>query len=63
MTLANGKPMKFPQDKLSAADIYFLKDNGKSDKPAGGKKGPGIVKSGMRQEPQATPVIEYCGCL
>ena len=45
VTMANGKVMKFPQDKLSAADIEFVKENGKSDKPGAAK--PGLVKAGF----------------
>ena len=45
VTLANGKVMKFQQDKLSAEDIEYVKTNGKSDKP--GAASQGIVKSGM----------------
>ena len=45
VTLANGKVTKFQQDKLSAADIEFVKENSKSDKPGAGKKS--LVKSGM----------------
>lgn len=33
VTLASGKAMKFSQDKLSAADITFLKEQGKVDAP------------------------------
>jgi hypothetical protein len=33
VTMANGKEMIFPQDKLSAADITFLKEQGKVDAP------------------------------
>ena len=46
VTMANGKLVKFPQDKLSAADIEFVKENAKTDKPAAGK-GSIIVKSGL----------------
>ena len=35
VTLANGKPLSFPQDKLSAADIAFLKETGKFPAAAG----------------------------
>ena len=45
VTQPNGKVMKFQQDKLSAADIEFLKDNGKAAAPAAGK--PGTVKPGI----------------
>ena len=34
VTLSNGKAMSFVQDKLSAADIAFLKEQGKTDAPA-----------------------------
>jgi hypothetical protein len=34
-----GKILKFQQDKLSAADITFIKENGKPATPAGGKAG------------------------
>jgi hypothetical protein len=42
VTLAGGKAMKFTQEKLSAADIAFLKEQGKveapvADKPSAGK--------------------------
>ncbi len=33
VTLASGKAMKFPQGKLSAADIAFLKEQGKVEAP------------------------------
>ncbi len=45
VTQPNGKVMKFQQDKLSAADIEFLKEKGKTDAPAAGK--PGTVKPGI----------------
>lgn len=48
VTMAGGKVVKFPQDKLSAADIEFVKENGKADKP--GAAGPGIAKSGLSDE-------------
>jgi hypothetical protein len=34
VTLPNGKVMKFNQDKLSATDIAFLKEQGKTDPPS-----------------------------
>jgi hypothetical protein len=34
VTLASGKAMKFTQDKLSAADITFLQEQGKMEAPA-----------------------------
>jgi hypothetical protein len=42
VTQPNGKLLKFTQDKLSAADIEFLKDKGK---PAVGK--PGAAKASV----------------
>ena len=48
VTMANGRVMKFPQDKLSAADIDFVKAN---SKPAGsGAAKSGIVKTGLSDE-------------
>ena len=48
VTMAGGKLVKFPQDKLSAEDIAFVKENAKAAKPAaGGKPGVRVVKSGM----------------
>jgi hypothetical protein len=38
VTLAGGKAMKFAQDKLSAADIAFLKEQGKIDAPPPAEK-------------------------
>ena len=40
VTLANGKLMKFQQDKLSAADITFLKENGQAAAPVAAKNEP-----------------------
>lgn len=37
VTQASGKVMKFTQDKLSAADIAFLKEHGKMEAPASSK--------------------------
>lgn len=45
VTLANGKVMKFAQDKLSAADITFLKEQGKVDAAPADKKGTVPAKS------------------
>ncbi len=47
MTLSNGKKMTFQQDKLSAADIAFLKENGSVTPPSsssGSKSSSGGVK-------------------
>jgi hypothetical protein len=43
VTLAGGKAMKFSQDKLSAADIAFLKEQGKVEAPAAGKSSAGKI--------------------
>ena len=44
---AGGKFMKFQQDKLSAADIAFLKENGKPPATASAAGKSGIVKGGI----------------
>ncbi len=43
VTLASGKPMKFTQDKLSEADIAFLKEQGKVEAPVAGKPAAGSI--------------------
>lgn len=47
VTLAGGKPMKFTQDKLSAADISFLKEKGKIDAPPADKTATSSGKSSV----------------
>ncbi len=44
VTQPGGKLMKFTQDKLSAGDIAFLKENGKTAAPAAGKLGAAKTK-------------------
>jgi Carbohydrate esterase, sialic acid-specific acetylesterase len=43
VTLAGGKAMKFSQDKLSEADIAFLKEQGKVEAPIPGKSSAGVI--------------------
>jgi hypothetical protein len=43
VTSADGKAMKFSQDKLSAADIAFLKEQGKVEAPSAGKPSAGKI--------------------
>ena len=45
--MANGRVLKFPQDMLSAADIEFIKANGRPLKPGAAKSG--IVKTGLAE--------------
>jgi hypothetical protein len=50
VTLSNGKSMSFKQDKLSEADIAFLKDQGKvmaESKPAASSSSSGIPKKAL----------------
>ncbi len=42
-----GKLLSFTQDKLSAADIAYVKENGSKGKPGASKSGPALVASGM----------------
>lgn len=43
VTLAGGKTMKFTQEKLSAADIAFLKEQGKMEAPVAGQPSAGKI--------------------
>jgi hypothetical protein len=55
VTLANGKAMKFTQDKLSADDIAFLKEQGKMEAAAADK--PSADKPAANLDVEALPDV------
>ena len=55
VTLASGKKLTFTQDKLSEADVAFLKEQGKIEAPAPTSAAPAKTSGGVKELPKELP--------